>query len=108
MAKDAPASAHEPADDGMNERDYAALLATLSASERGRAFLAEFARRQRATETKELLAAIARVEAMVAAGRAPLPARKRGTCARAARAHACRGAARPLARGCAASATGLG
>lgn len=72
MAKDAPAP--DPPGDGINEGDYSALLATMSASERGRAFLAEYARRQRVAETEVLLAAITRVEAMIAARREPAAA----------------------------------
>ena len=68
MAKDATAGL--PASD-VSEDDYTALLATLSASARGRAFLAEFARRNRAAETDMLLAAMARLEAMVAAQNPP-------------------------------------
>jgi hypothetical protein len=59
--------------DGVSERDYAALLATLAASARGRGFLAEYGRRQRIAETQMLLAALARLEAMVAAQQ-PAPA----------------------------------
>ena len=58
-------------DDG-SDRDYAMLLATLSSSERGRAFLAEYARRNRLAETEMLLTAIARLEAMIAAQQASL------------------------------------
>jgi hypothetical protein len=68
MAKDATAGL--PASD-VSEDVYAALLTTLSASARGRAFLAEFARRNRAAETDMLLAAMARLEAMVAAQNPP-------------------------------------
>jgi hypothetical protein len=68
MAKDATAGS--PASD-VNEDDYEALLTTLSASALGRAFLAEFARRNRAADTDMLLAAIARLEASIAAQRPP-------------------------------------
>jgi hypothetical protein len=68
MAKDATAGSPAP---DMNEDDYEALLRTLSASAPGRAFLAEFARRNRAAETETLLAAMARLEAMVAAQHLP-------------------------------------
>jgi hypothetical protein len=68
MAKDATAGSPAP---DMNEDDYEALLGTLSASVPGRAFLAEFARRNRAAETETLLAAMARLEAMVAAQHLP-------------------------------------
>lgn len=53
-------------DDGVSDRDYAMLLATLSVSARGQAFLAEYARRNRLVETEMLLTAIARLEAMIA------------------------------------------
>jgi hypothetical protein len=55
----APMAAGEPED------DYAALLSTLSESARGRAFLAEHARRTRQADTGMLLAAIERLEALV-------------------------------------------
>lgn len=45
--------------------DYDALLHAVSETERGRWFLAEFARRHRAADTKALLAAIHRLEAVV-------------------------------------------
>jgi len=45
--------------------DYETLCAALSATERGRAFLAEYARRQRAAETVMLMAAIERLEALL-------------------------------------------
>jgi hypothetical protein len=64
MAKDATPSA--PAH-GVSEETYEALLATLSASAVGRSFLAEYARRNRAADTETLLAAMARLEAMIAA-----------------------------------------
>ncbi len=56
---------------GVSERDYEALLATLSSSAAGRGFLAEFARRNRMTETDMLLAALARLEAMIVATQQP-------------------------------------
>lgn len=55
-----------PADDA-SARDYEALLEALSASARGRAFLAEFARRNRNADTERLLAAIERLELRIAA-----------------------------------------
>jgi hypothetical protein len=64
MARDATPSA--PAH-GVSEETYEALLATLSASAVGRSFLAEYARRNRAADTETLLAAMARLEAMIAA-----------------------------------------
>ena len=47
--------------------DYEAFHEVLAASARGRAYLAEHARRSRAADTKLLLAALARVEALVRA-----------------------------------------
>ncbi|MEE7489394.1 hypothetical protein [Methylobacterium oryzae] len=55
-------SAHDPA-------EYEAIEATISASERGRWFLAEYARRNRGAETEVLLGAIARLERSVTADR---------------------------------------
>ena len=46
-----------------SEDDFLTLCAALSESERGRAFLAEYARRNRNADTEALLAAIGRVEA---------------------------------------------
>jgi hypothetical protein len=48
-----------------DEDDYQTFCAALSASGRGRAFLAEFARRHRGADTDVLLAAIARLEALM-------------------------------------------
>jgi hypothetical protein len=45
---------------------YEALLTALSETARGRAFLAEFARRNRAADTETLLAALARLEGHIA------------------------------------------
>jgi hypothetical protein len=45
---------------------YDALLAALSSNARGRAFLEEYARRVRAEDTAAALAALARIEAMLA------------------------------------------
>jgi hypothetical protein len=68
MARDATASA--PAQ-GVSEDTYEALLATLSSSALGRSFLAEYARRNRAADTETLLAAMARLEAMIVAQSEP-------------------------------------
>jgi len=51
----------------VSEEDYQALLALLSATARGRAFLDEHARRARHADTGVLLAAVARIEAQLAA-----------------------------------------
>ena len=58
--------------DAPNEGAYQAVFAALSESARGRAFLAEYARRNRNADTEVLLAALARLQAMVANQR-PLP-----------------------------------
>ncbi len=54
------------------EAAYQTVFAALSESARGRAFLAEYARRNRNADTEVLLAALARLEAMVASQR-PAP-----------------------------------
>ncbi|SRR6185312_13364565 len=66
MTKDSTAPAVEPADPAT-ERDYEALVSALSQNARGRAFLDEFARRARRADTDLLLAAIARLEALMRA-----------------------------------------
>lgn len=71
MANDsfAPADTPEPA--AAAPGDYEAFSEVLSASARGRAFLAEHARRSRSAETSKLIASLARIEALV---QAPTPA----------------------------------
>jgi hypothetical protein len=65
MATDALAPAELP---GVpNEDEYQTFCAALSASARGRAFLAEYARRHRGADTETLLAALARLESLVRA-----------------------------------------
>jgi len=60
--------------DGVSDDDYKAFYAVLASSARGRAFLAEHARRARHAETETLLAAITRIEATLAEQRAqPAP-----------------------------------
>ena len=54
------------------EDDYTALCAALEASARGRAFLAEYARRNRNADTERVLTAVARREAQMRAGAAGL------------------------------------
>ncbi|MFZ0064531.1 MAG: hypothetical protein WAK90_00025 [Pseudolabrys sp.] len=49
-----------------DEGDYQAFCDALSASARGRAFLAEYARRNRNADTEQLLAAIGRLQSLVA------------------------------------------
>ena len=61
--------------DGPSEDDYKAFYSVLASSARGRAFLAEHARRARHAETETLLAAIARIEATLAEQRTPEPTR---------------------------------
>ena len=64
----APASAAAPA--APSEDEYQTFSAALSASARGRAFLAEYARRHRGADTEVLLAAFARLEALTRLQRA--------------------------------------
>jgi hypothetical protein len=59
----APAAATPPA--APSEDEYQTFCAALSASARGRAFLAEYARRHRGADTDRLLAALARLEALM-------------------------------------------
>ncbi len=59
--------AGESPPDPPSEGDYRAFCALLSQSERGRALLAEHARRNRHTDNEALLAAIERIEARLAA-----------------------------------------
>jgi hypothetical protein len=49
--------------DALNDDDYRTLCEALSESARGRAFLAEYARRNRHADTEALLEAIERIEA---------------------------------------------
>jgi hypothetical protein len=60
MANDAVAPAEPSAK--PSEDEYQTFCAALSASARGRAFLAEYARRHRGADTETLLAALARLE----------------------------------------------
>jgi|SRR5690242_14050169 len=70
MATETSARAEPPHQDAQQERDYQAFSATLSASERGRALLAEYTRRNRNADTELLLAAIDRLQAMIGANKA--------------------------------------
>jgi hypothetical protein len=54
--------------DAINEDDYQAFCAALSASARGRAFLADYTRRNRNADTEVLLAALDRLDARLRAG----------------------------------------
>jgi hypothetical protein len=56
-----------------SEADYDAVCAALMASERGRWFLAQFASRNRHAETDRLVAAIARIEALIRSDPPPDP-----------------------------------
>jgi hypothetical protein len=65
-----------PLSDAPNEGDYQAFCEALSASARGRAFLAEYARRNRNADTEQLLAAIDSLQSLMsdnAATQAPGP-----------------------------------
>ena len=66
MANEPLALAIRPPD-APNEDDFLALCAALSQSARGRAFLAEHARRSRNADNEALLAAIGRIEARLQA-----------------------------------------
>jgi hypothetical protein len=55
----------EPQSRPQAQDDYTSLCAALEASVRGRAFLAEYARRNRAADTETLLAAIDRLSAQI-------------------------------------------
>lgn len=61
MAMDAKARALVPVAPA-GEDDYEALMAALSANARGRAFLAEYARRNRQADTEAILAALRKLE----------------------------------------------
>jgi hypothetical protein len=54
-----------------NEAEYNAVYAAVTATERGRWFLTEFAKRNRGADTDLIMAAIARIETAVAGGAAP-------------------------------------
>ena len=62
-----------PPPQGMNEVDYEAIEAAVTETVRGRWFLAEFARRNRIVETRQLLDAMTRIETAVAGGQVTLP-----------------------------------
>jgi hypothetical protein len=72
MPNDANALAIPPQAAAPREGDYQAFCAALSESERGRAFLAEYARRNRNADTEMLLAALDRLTALVRADAAAL------------------------------------
>ena len=62
---EALATAAAQAATAPSEDEYQTFAAALSASARGRAFLAEYARRHRGADTEVLLAAFARLEALM-------------------------------------------
>lgn len=67
MVKDPAAALALPPPSEADEQDYEMLLAALSVTARGRAFLAEYARRNRNADTTAVLAALARLERLIAA-----------------------------------------
>src|SRR5262249_52831947 len=69
MATETGARVGPPQRDAQQERDYQAFSTALSASARGRTFLSEYTRRNRNADTELLLAAIDRLQAMIAANK---------------------------------------
>ena len=57
--------------DAPYEGDYQVFCEALSASARGRAFLAEYTRRNRNADTEQLLAAIERLQSLVTSDATP-------------------------------------
>lgn len=80
MSSDPVASA-APSDGPPSESDYDAVYAALSATARGRRFLAEYARRSRTEDVRIVLSALARIAASMPASASPLgdPAASDGT-----------------------------
>jgi hypothetical protein len=70
MANEPLALARPPQASASGADDYETFHEVLAASARGRAYLAEHARRSRAADSKLLLAALARIEALVRANAA--------------------------------------
>jgi hypothetical protein len=70
MATEITVRAELPAPDAHDDGDYDTFCAALSASARGRAFLTEYARRNRNADTEQLLAAIAQLQQTVVANSA--------------------------------------
>jgi len=66
MPTDATARAQQLQPGAPDEADYHAFCAALSESARGRAFLAEYARRNRNADTRPLLTAIERLQISLA------------------------------------------
>jgi len=67
MPTEIAARAQQSAPDAPDDGDYETFCAALSASARGRAFLTEYARRNRNADTEQLLAAIAQLQKAVTA-----------------------------------------
>lgn len=67
MVNDPVAALALPPPSQADEQDYEMLLAALSVTARGRAFLAEYARRNRNADTTAVLAALARLEKLITA-----------------------------------------
>jgi len=61
----------EPVPNATNERAYEAFCEAISSNARGRAFLAEYTRRNRNADTEQLLAAIERLQSLVTAPAPP-------------------------------------
>jgi len=74
MATETSARAEPSHRDELQERDYQAFFTTLSTSARGRAFLAEYARRNRNADTELLVAAIDKLQTLAAANKEPAKA----------------------------------
>jgi len=70
LATEALAAAPASPPGAPNEDEYQTFCAALSASARGRAFLAEYAKRNRGADTEVLLAALARLESVMRLQRA--------------------------------------
>jgi hypothetical protein len=74
MPTETTVRARLPPPDTPEEGNYRAFSEALSASERGRAFLAEYARRNRNADTELLLAAIERLQSLATVTATPLTA----------------------------------
>jgi hypothetical protein len=72
LAQEGLAAPPAGAQSGPSEDEYQTFCAALQASARGRAFLTEYARRNRGADTDVLLAALARLEAVMRAQRADM------------------------------------
>jgi hypothetical protein len=71
MPSETTARAEQSQRTAPDEGDYQAFCAAVSASARGRAFLAEYARRNQNADTELLLAAIERLQSLVTANARP-------------------------------------